>query len=600
MGLSADHASRKLSVRAWVSMGLCFFLFAAVPADAPIADASMRNDVAQVRLLVANGAELNAAHGDGMTGLHWAAENGNPEIASILLESGADVEAVTRLGAYRPLHLAARRGDASVIQLLLDASADPEAESATGGVTPLHFAAASGKAASVQALIDHGVELDARESIWGQTPLMFAAATGRTEVIRLLLQVGADPALTATVIDMPSRDEFDRQDQQARRARLAETEQTVGRTGEVRQGVTEERRPTSSSGEAQSERELLLVQQRDRVNQPLSHAQLVGGYGGMTALLMAVRDGHTSTAFALLDHGVEIDQVSAGDHTSPLLMALINGHFGLAMELFNRGADPTIASDAGATPLYIVLNTEWIPKSRHPQPTHRLQQEITYLDLMKIFLEAGVDPNARLTKQLWYTTFGDDYLRTNRTGATPFWRAAYGLDLRAMRLLIEYGADPNIPTQKTAGRSYRGGGEVQSDVLDPSGLPPVPVGGPGAWPIHAASGIGYGEGFAANIHRHVPESWVSSVRYLIEELGADVNARDHNGYTALHHAAARGDNELILYLVSQGADVSVVSRRGQTVADMANGPVQRIIPFLSTVALLEGLGSQNNHNCVAC
>ena len=600
MGLSADHASRKLSVRAWVSMGLCFFLFAAVPADAPIADASMRNDVAQVRLLVANGAELNAAHGDGMTGLHWAAENGNPEIASILLESGADVEAVTRLGAYRPLHLAARRGDASVIQLLLDASADPEAESATGGVTPLHFAAASGRAASVQALIDHGVELDARESIWGQTPLMFAAATGRTEVIRLLLQVGADPALTAAVIDMPSRDEFDRQDQQARRARMAETEPTVDRTREVGQGGTEQRQAASGSGGPPSEQDLLLVQQRDRVNQPLSHAQLVGGYGGMTALLMAVRDGHASTAFALLDHGVEIDQVSAGDHTSPLLMALINGHFGLAMELFKRGADPTVASDAGATPLYIVLNTEWIPKSRHPQPTHRLQQEVTYLDLMKAFLEAGVDPNVRLTKQLWYTTFGDDYLRTNRTGATPFWRAAYGLDLRAMRLLIEYGADPNIPTQKTAGRSYRGRSEAQSDVLDPSGLPPVRVGGPGAWPIHAASGIGYGEGFAANIHRHVPESWVSSVHYLIEELGADVNARDHNGYTALHHAAARGDNELILYLVSQGADVSVVSRRGQTVADMANGPVQRILPFLSTVALLEGLGSQNNHNCVAC
>ena len=581
-------------------MALCFFLFAAVPADAPIADASMRNDAAQVRLLVANGAEVNAAHGDGMTGLHWAAENGNPEIANILLESEADVEAVTRLGAYRPLHLAARRGHASVIQLLLDASADPEVESTTGSVRPLHFAAASGNAAAVQALIDHGVELDANESMWGQTPLMFAAAAGRTEVIRLLLQGGADPALTAAVIDMPSRDEFDRQDQQARRARMAETEQTVDRTGEARQGATEERRVASSSGGARSEQDLLLVQQRDRVNQPLSHAQLVGGYGGMTALLMAVRDGHASTAFALLDHGVEIDQVSAGDHTSPLLMALINGHFGLAMELFNRGADPTVASDAGATPLYIALNTEWIPKSRHPQPTHRLQQEVTYLDLMKAFLEAGVDPNVRLTKQLWYTTFGDDYLRTNRTGATPFWRAAYGLDLRAMRLLIEHGADPNIPTQKPAGRSYRGGSAAQSGVLDPSGLPPVPVGGPGAWPIHAASGIGYGEGYAANIHRHVPESWVSSVRYLIEELGADVNARDHNGYTALHHAAARGDNELILYLVSQGADVSVVSRRGQTVADMANGPVQRIIPFLSTVALLEGLGSQNNHNCVAC
>ena len=600
MRVSAHRTSRKFPVRTSFSLALCFFLLAAASADAPIADASMRNDAAQVRLLVANGGEVNAAHGDGMTGLHWAAENGNSEIANILLESEADVEAVTRLGAYRPLHLAARQGHTSVIQLLLGASADPEVESTTGSVRPLHFAAASGNAAAVQALMNHGVELNAKESMWGQTPLMFAAAAGRTEVIRVLLQAGSDPALTAAVLDMPSRDEFDRQDQQARRARMAETEQTVDRTGEVRQGGTEQRRTASSSGRAQSERELLLVQQRDRVNQPLSHAQLVGGYGGMTALLMAVRDGHTSTAFALLDHGVEIDQVSAGDHTSPLLMALINGHFGLAMELFNRGADPTVASDAGATPLYIALNTEWIPKSRHPQPTHRLQQEVTYLDLMKAFLEAGVDPNARLTKQLWYTTFGDDYLRTNRTGATPFWRAAYGLDLRAMKLLIEHGADPNIPTQKSAGRSYRGGGGAQSGVLDPSGLPPVPVGGPGAWPIHAASGIGYGEGYAANIHRHVPESWTSSVRYLIEELGADVNARDHNGYTALHHAAARGDNELILYLVSQGADVSVVSRRGQTVADMANGPVQRILPFLSTVALLEGLGSQNNHNCVAC
>ncbi|SVA79717.1 uncharacterized protein METZ01_LOCUS132571 [marine metagenome] len=598
--VSAHRTSRKFPVRTSFSLALCFFLLAAASADAPIADASMRNDAAQVRLLVANGAEVNAAHGDGMTGLHWAAENGNSEIANILLESEADVEAVTRLGAYRPLHLAARRGHTSVIQLLLDASADPEVESTTGSVRPLHFAAASGNAAAVQAMITHGVELNAKESMWGQTPLMFAAAAGRTEVIRLLLQGGADFALTAAVIDMPSRDEFDRQDQQARRARMAETEQTVDRTGGARQGATDERLVASSSGGARSEQDLLLVQQRDRVNQPLSHAQLVGGYGGMTALLMAVRDGHTSTAFTLLDHGVEIDQVSAGDHTSPLLMALINGHFGLAMELFNRGADPTIASDAGATPLYIALNTEWIPKSRHPQPTHRLQQEVTYLDLMKAFLDAGVDLNARLTKQLWYTTFGDDYLRTNRTGATPFWRAAYGLDLRAMRLLIEYGADPNIPTQKPAGRSYRGGGAAQSGMLDPSGLPPVPIGGPGAWPIHAASGIGYGEGYAANIHRHVPESWVSSVRYLIEELGADVNARDHNGYTALHHAAARGDNELILYLVSQGADVSVVSRRGQTVADMANGPVQRILPFLSTVALLEGLGSQNNHNCVAC
>ena len=86
----------------------------------------------------------------------------------------------------------------------------------------------------------------------------------------------------------------------------------------------------------------------------------------------------------------------------------------------------------------------------------------------------------------------------------------------------------------------------------------------------------------------------------MEELGADVNQRDVNGYAPLHHAAARGDNELIQYLVDRGADVMVVSWKGQTTVDMANGPVQRIQPFPETIALLESLGAKNSHNCVSC
>ena len=91
-----------------------------------------------------------------------------------------------------------------------------------------------------------------------------------------------------------------------------------------------------------------------------------------------------------------------------------------------------------------------------------------------------------------------------------------------------------------------------------------------------------------------------SIKFLVEELGADVNARDNDGYTPLHHAAARGDNEMIQYLVAHGADVTAVARSGQTTADMANGPVQRISPFPATVALLEKLGSRNSHKCVSC
>ena len=212
-----------------------------------------------------------------------------------------------------------------------------------------------------------------------------------------------------------------------------------------------------------------------------------------------------------------------------------------------------------------------------------------------MLLDAGVDPNVQLKKNLWYTTYSRDLLGVDRRGATPFWRAAHATDVEAMRLLVRYGADPNIPTTK--GPERRRGGGSQEDL---SGLPPVPVGGPAVAPIIAASGVGYGQGYAGNSHRHVPDGWIPAMRYLVEEHGADVNTRDQNGYSPVHHAAARGDNELILYLVSQGADVTFVSRRGQTTVDMANGPVQRILPFPETVALLESLGAINNHNCVAC
>jgi len=304
---------------------------------------------------------------------------------------------------------------------------------------------------------------------------------------------------------------------------------------------------------------------------------------------------------ALLDAGADIDQVSAGDNTSPMLMATINGQFDLALLLLERGGDPTLESDAGATPLFTALNTHWAPKSRYPQQQAYQQQSATYMDVMEAMLKAGADPNARLRKHLWYMSYTFDLLRVSNAGATTLWRAAYAADVEAMKLLVAYGADPDIPTLKPPSRR-RGDGRGGQDVAveDPSGLPPVPNGGPGVWPIHAASGVGFGESYAGNAHRHVPDGWLASVEYLVEELGADVNARDHNGYSAVHHAASRGHNELILYLVEHGADVTFVSRRGQTTVDIANGPQQRVQPFPETIALLESLGAKNNHNCVSC
>ena len=144
------------------------------------------------------------------------------------------------------------------------------------------------------------------------------------------------------------------------------------------------------------------------------------------------------------------------------------------------------------------------------------------------------------------------------------------------------------------------GGGITDDVKDVSGLPPVPVGGPAITALHATTGEGYGDGFAWNAHRYSPTGMLPAVKYLVEELHADVNAVDPDGNTPLHNAAARGDNEMIVYLVSKGANALAVNRSGQTTVDMANGPVQRVQPFPDTIALLEMLGAKNNHKCVSC
>ena len=119
-------------------------------------------------------------------------------------------------------------------------------------------------------------------------------------------------------------------------------------------------------------------------------------------------------------------------------------------------------------------------------------------------------------------------------------------------------------------------------------------------PPHAATGAGFGEGFAANDHRNHPAGFMPAVKYLVEEGGVDVNARDAQGMTALHNAASRGDVEMIEYLVSKGADVTLLNRRGQSTADMANGPVQRVQPFPEARDLLVSLGAVNHDKCVSC
>jgi uncharacterized protein len=586
---------------------------AALQSESPVADAAMRAEWTAVRALLEKGADVNAAQGDGMTALHWAARQGEVATVAMLLHAGANVRATTRLGGYTPLLLASQMGHAPVIDLLVKAGADAKSASANGA-TALMLASASGRVDAVKALIDAGADVNAKEPARHETALMFATAANRMDVMKALIRAGAEVRTTTKVVDLkpqtnPEEEEFLRA-QQASRAGGARGNAAGAR-------ANAEGLPPIAPAAAAADAQVGAGQGRGNaqrggergrgasgpdvagLTRQFRFAELVSAQGGLAPLHFAVRQGYVDAATLLLDNGADINQV-AGDNSTPLLMAIINGHFDLAKQLLDRGADPRHPSDNGVTPLYAVLNVQWAPKALYPQPRAYTQQKLSHIDLMKALLDKGVDVNARLTKKVWYSGYNFDLSGVDEIGATPFWRAAYASDVEAMRLLAAHGADPNIPTMKPAGRPRTGDAGARDGVTDVSGLPAVPTGGFGVPPLQAATGVGYGEGYAANSHRNAPSGWLPAIKYLVEELGADVNAKDHDGNTALHHAAARGDNDVILYLVSKGADVTAVNRSGETTVDMANGPVQRIQPFPETIALLEKLGAKNNHRCKSC
>ena len=562
---------------------------AAADSVSAVADAAMRRDGQAVRALVQKGGDVNAAQGDGMTALHWAAMQGDADLVGVLLYAGANVRATTRLGGYTPLHLASQAGSSAAIKALVGAGANASTPTATGA-TPLMLAASAGQLEAVNALLDLRADPNVTEKAHGETALMFAAALDRADVARALLKRGASIGTTSAVVDLT--DVTAPEDALQKEIRDKQNAESAARTGTAPPPQADPmafQGPTSRTGVAGATR-------------PYSFNELIGKQGGLTALHFAARQGAMKTAQALVESGADVNVVSPADGTTPLVIAAINGQFDLANYLLAHGADPNAASSSGMTALYAAVNVEWAPRMFYPQPRAQLQQQLSYLDFMKGLLDKGADPNVRVRRKIWYTQYNFDLLRIDESGATPFWRAAYSSDVAAMKLLLSFGADPNIWTMKPpANNRFQQGGTRSGDASrDGTGRPPVPTGGPDIPPLVAAAGAGYGEGFAANAHRFAPTGMLAAVKFLVEELHVDVNAQDADGNTALHNAAARGDNEMILYLVSKGADVKAVNRTGQTTVDMANGPVQRTQPYPETIKLLEGLGAKNNHRCVSC
>ena len=564
--------------------GWCMTAMFAAGSDTRVADAAERGDRNAVRSLLQQKADVNAAQGDGTTALHWAAFKDDVEMAKMLLASGASVKPATRIGAITPLLMAAKNGNAAMIELLLKAGADANSAD-EHGTTALMMAAASGGEDAVKTLADHGADVNMREGAHGQTALMFAAALNRDAAIRALIERHAETDVTTKAVKLPKpAPRFDDGGGAETKAPAAPAKDSAADQKAALDvfaaalGFKSAAYVTGGKPAEADVKELVqkLTAKVDEIEKRLPSAEKAKGsdddparfmrergtldMGGMTALLYAARDGHIEAARALLEGGADINQVSVSEKTSPLVLAVMNGHFDLAKFLTDWGADPNLPNTQGLTPLYAAIDVQWAPKGWFPAPGTG-QEKVTYLDLMKSLLEAGANPNARLGKKLWFRSFGD-HSWVDTAGSTAFWRAAASTDIEAMRMLVAHGADSDLPSSH------------------------------GTTPLMVASGIGWAYHYSMNY----PNSWMEAVKYCVQ-LGADVNAADDRGYTALHGAAYLGNHEMINYLIDKGADVKAVAKDKNTVADMANGPTRFGIPHPETVAFLEKLGSANSHNC---
>jgi ankyrin repeat protein len=448
-----------------------------VEADAPLVLAARKNDMAKVRELLAAAPkpDVNQHTADGSTALHWAVYYNDAELVNQLIKAGANVNAKNAFGASA-MSEAAVVGNVTVLRALLAAGADVESPN-DDGQTALMILSRTSNVEAAKLLISKRANVNAREKWRGQTPLMWAAAENQPAMVKLLIDHGAEVDARSTV------NEWERQ-------------------------VTSEPR----------------MQARPS--------------GGFTPLLYAARKGCLDCVKHLLKAKAD-KNLTDPDGVSPMLLATLNFNFDIAALLVKEGANVNKWDTWGRAPLYAAVDMNTLPTGgRADRPT---LDKTSGVQLIEILLKAGANPNLQLKLFPPYRSLRDDRGADGllSVGTTPLLRAAKAGDIAAMKVLIEHGANVNLPTAT------------------------------GITPLMAAAGNG-SSGLDTRGRYKTEAQAVEAVQLLVNS-GADINARDRNGQTALHGAAGWGWNDMVKSLVSNKIELMAKDAQGRTAADIAKG-----------------------------
>ena len=424
---------------------------AIVGRDVPLVEAVKAADTAAVRALLEEQVDVNVSEVDGTTALHWAAYQGELDMARLLLRAGANVDASNRY-AVTPLVLACGRGDAPIVEALLSAGADANT-TLPEGETVLMAAARSGNVDVLRLLLGHGAEVGAREGWRGQTALMWAAAENHPAAVHALVELGArvnersSAGWTAFLF--------------AVRAGKAEAVHALLEAGA---DVNDTIQPTVSDAEASS-----------------GSSGRRGGPDGTSAVVIAVTNGHFSLATYLVDHGADpnadeqgwtaLHQLAytrrpnsgKGMPPVPLIDSLSTLEF--AQFLLEHGADPNARQTrrlnnrernnlnrVGATPYLLAAKHADVPLMRllsahgadTRQPTEGNASPLMVAAGVGIFNvgeSAGTNEEAFAAVTLAYELGDQDVNRADDKGYTALHGAALRGANPIVQFLVDRGAD---------------------------------------------------------------------------------------------------------------------------------------------------------------
>jgi ankyrin repeat protein len=475
---------------------------------------------------------------------------------ALLLALGA-IWLADRVGAAdSPIAAAARTGNLAAVRTLIQRRADvnlPESD----GSTALLWAAYHSDVDMTRALVAAGARVDAANR-YGVTPLLQASRTGDAAVMQVLLEAGANPSLASPDAETPLMAASRAGRTEAVHLLLARGADVDGTGGAQKQTAL---MWAAAEGHLDVVRTLLEVgaapnltghvtsfTKREHADHPT---------GGFTALMFAVRNGHEAVARALVARGADL-QATNGDGATAMIIAIVNDRFDLAAALLELGADPDDGSLYHAVDMHDATTDMRARDGSQLRANH--PNTLTALDLVKLLLDRGADPNKRAVGALHSTTLccGDF------ANGTPFYRAAIAADVEVLQLMIARGAQIEwVPSEVKNESEGQGGGGAGRGANANVGRTPLMVAMAGGRGAAFGAGPGFNREGPPPFREASNRTPVDALKVLLA-AGANPNATAPDGSTPLHQASDRGSLEMIRVLADAGAVLDAKNKEGLT------------------------------------